>query len=298
MKNRYSLKSLIEKVGVKQFALLLRMLLDRIPIVLFGKQPESIDNLLDRIVSIIPHRQNYVFGKDFLQLEEYEELCQDEIENLDTKRAVFSSLTGDSHKIFDEIEDLKGWIIGFDTSNELKEGEIKSNMSKYNFLGVYIGLEEIELSLYGLKEKEVDLKFEKNLIQKAINKTDVAVEKMKRVLKKRVKADPSKQVISNIMDFESEAGQIQQNIFNQEINIFTQAGERALAILNRITLLRKLGYKMKISGKTLLETIDCEDVTPDRLLQLVQAEYGEDYSACIKGGGAARFGDRIDGFWG
>ena len=156
----------------------------------------------------------------------------------------------------------------------------------------------MKFKLYGLDNSNLSLKFEKKLIDKAIEKTEVALEKMKRVLKKRIKIAPSNDIMAAIMRFDSEEEKIRMNIFIQEIQAFIQAGMRSLAILSRIDLLRELGFKIELSGKTLLQTIDYEEVDADRILQLIQAEYGVNFSNCVKHGRVVQVGDRIDGFWG
>ena len=101
-----------------------------------------------------------------------------------------------------------------------------------------------------------------------------------------------------ILRFDSEEEKIRSNIFTQEIQSFVQAGMRALAILSRVDLLRELGFDVNLASTTLLKTIDYEEVDSDRMLRLVEAEYGIDFSACIKGGKSVQIGDKIDGFWG
>ncbi len=300
MEDMSSLKKIIDQIGAGKFALILRAVLDRIPIVLIGRDSTSVDELVDTLVSLAPHRHQYIFRTDFMLPEEYMNLCQEENDNFTIPRGIFSSCSTDSPYIFQTLEDLKGWVLGFDITDELKKVDIISNMSNITlkFLIINQDLDKYDISLTGWKENGLDLQLEKKIIERAIKNTDVAVEKMKRVIKKRIKVDPSKGVMESIMEFDTEAEQIQSNIFDSEIKAFAHAGERALSILNRIDLLINASFKIQISGKTLLETIDYQEVDYERLLQFVQAEYGVDFAHCIKGGRSAAVGDRLDGFWG
>jgi hypothetical protein len=299
MEIKYTLKKLIEILGKNQFALLLRIILDRIPVVIIGKDHNEIDNLLNGLIAMAPHRHEYVFWSDFIENDEYLSLIQEEENDFNIPRNVFCAPPNATKHLFDKIEKYKGWIIGFDVSNGLTKEGVIINFRKFEekFLVISIEKNDFKLSLFGL-DNNLNLDFEKKIIEKAIQKTEIALEKMKRVLKKRIKTPPSNEVMTAIMRFDVEEERIRTNIFIQEIQTFVHAGIRSLAILSRIDLLRELGFNVELSGNTLLQTIDYDEVDPDRIIQLIQAEYGINFSSCIKGGKIVQVGDRIDGFWG
>ncbi|MHA1321917.1 MAG: hypothetical protein ACTSRL_03905 [Candidatus Helarchaeota archaeon] len=300
METNYSLKNLIEKLGKNNFALLLRAVLDRLPIIIIGENATEVDNLLNSIVTLAPHHHEYVFWSDFVGEEEYIQLCQEEEDDFNVPRIVFSSPPSASKHLFNRIKKLKSWIIGFDISNGFSKEKIIDSINEIekNYLLIHLRVDKVNLKLCGLSNNDLNLKFEKKLIDKSIEKTEIALEKMKRVLKKKIKAPTSSDIMDAIMRFETEEEKITNNIFTQEIQAFIHAGMRSLAILSRIDLLRELGFNIEISGKTLLQTIDYDEVDADRLLQLIQAEYGVNFTACIKHGRIIQVGDRIDGFWG
>jgi hypothetical protein len=299
METKYTLKKLMEILGKNQFALLLRIILDRIPVIIIGKDHNEIDNFLNGLIAMAPHRHEYIFWSDFIENDEYLSLIQEEDNDFSIPRNVFCAPTNASKHLFNRIERFRGWIIGFEISNGISQEGIIANFKKYEerFLIILIEQNELKLSLFGI-DNNINLDFEKKTIDKAIQKTEIALEKMKRVLKKRIKTPPSNDVMTAIMRFDIEEEKIRSNIFIQEIQTFIQAGMRSLAILSRIDLLRELGFDVELSGSTLLQTIDFEEINPDRIIQLVQAEYGVDFSPCIKGGKIIQVGDRIDGFWG
>ena len=299
METKYTLKKLMEILGKNQFALLLRIILDRIPVIIIGKDHNEIDNFLNGLIAMAPHRHEYIFWSDFIENDEYLSLIQEEDNDFSIPRNVFCAPTNASKHLFNRIERFRGWIIGFEISNGISQEGIIANFRNYEerFLIILIEQNELKLSLFGV-DNNINLDFEKKTIDKAIQKTEIALEKMKRVLKKRIKTPPSNDVMTAIMRFDIEEEKIRSNIFIQEIQTFIQAGMRSLAILSRIDLLRELGFDVELSGSTLLQTIDFEEINPDRIIQLVQAEYGVDFSPCIKGGKIIQVGDRIDGFWG
>ncbi|MHA1129569.1 MAG: hypothetical protein ACTSQI_06265 [Candidatus Helarchaeota archaeon] len=291
---------MIEILGKNQLALLLRIILDRIPVLIVGNDHTEIDNLLSGLVSLAPHRNEYVFWSDFIEQDEYLQLCQEEADDFNIPRNVFCSPSTASKHIFERIEKLKGWVIGFDISNGISKDDIIFKILKLEkkFLTIFMEPKKLNIKLFGLKNNEFNLSFEKKTLEKTIEKTDVALEKMKRVLKKKVKSSPSNEVMAAIMRFDSEEEKIRCNIFTQEVQSFIQAGTRSLAILSRIDLLRELGFNVELSGKTLLQTIDYDEVDSERIIQLLQAEYGIDFSNCVKGGRVTQIGDKIDSFWG
>ena len=146
----------------------------------------------------------------------------------------------------------------------------------------------------------IKLDFEKNLIQKSIIKTEIAIEKMNRVLKKKMKSNKisSSKMIEAIMNFDTEETKIRQNIYNQIVEEFVQACIRALAILSRIELLQELGFSIQISEKTLFKTIDYYEIDHERLLEFLKNEYGIDFSKCIGTGLKIEIGDIIESRWG
>ena len=300
METTYTLKMLIALLGKHQLSLLLRIILDRYPIVIIGNDQTEIDNLLNALISLAPHRHEYIFWSDFIENDEYLQLMQEELDDFNIPRLIFCSPSNASKHIFNRIEKLKAWIVGFDISNGFLKEEIIKNIKKFEekFLMILMEQNGIKLLLNGLNNNDFNLTFEKNLIDKSIQKTEIALEKMKRVLKKKIKAAPSNEVMAAIMRFDSEEEKIRTNIFIQEVQAFVQAGMRSLAILSRIDLLRELGFNVELSGKTLLETIDYEEVDADRILQLIQAEYGVNFAPCIKGGKSVQIGDRLESFWG
>ena len=299
MEAKYSLKKLIEILGKNQFALLLRIILDRVPVVIVGKEHNEIDNLISGLIAMAPHRHEYVFWSDFIENDEYLSLIQEEENDFNIPRNVFCAPPSASKHLFEKIEKFKGWIIGFDVSNGLSKEGVIINFRKFEekFLIISIEQNNLKFTLFGL-DNNLDLDFEKKILDKAIQKTEIALEKMKRVLKKKIKTPPSNEVMTAIMRFDTEEERIRTNIFVQEIQAFVHAGMRSLAILSRIDLLRELGFNVELSGNTLLQTIDYDEVNPDRIIQLIQSEYGVDFSSCIKSGKIVQVGDRIDGFWG
>jgi len=232
METKYTLKRLMEILGKNQFALLLRIILDRIPVIIIGKDHNEIDNFLNGLIAMAPHRHEYIFWSDFIENDEYLSLTQEEDNDFSIPRNVFCAPTNASKHLFNRIERFRGWIIGFEISNGISQEGIIANFKKYEerFLIILIEQNELKLSLFGV-DNNINLDFERHLIEKSISKCQIALEKMKRVLTKKIKTPPSNDVMTAIMRFDIEEEKIRSNIFIQEIQTFIQF-EKELPVMS------------------------------------------------------------------
>jgi len=64
-----------------------------------------------------------------------------------------------------------------------------------------------------------------------------------------------------------------------------------------LNLLNDLEISTKIGSKTLLETIDYEQVPINRIISFINKEWGEDFSNLIENGKKVFIGDKIQSMW-
>ena len=300
MENSYSLKNVIKFLGENNFNTLLYCVLNRIPIFVAGDQDEEVNDLINSIITLVPHRNDVVYYSDFIDPEDYEILLEEELNNFNIPRMIVCCPTSASKIAINSISNLSGWILGLKSNGSLTSTQYMEDLSKKfeKFLFLIIENDAIELKSKNLALNQIDLSFEKKIIKKSIEKTEVALEKMKRVLNKKIKSSINSQILNSIMNFEVEENKIQSNIFREEIQAFVHASVRALAILSRIDLLRELGFDIRIADKTLLQTIDYANINSHRLIMFIKSEYGVNFYNCINKGWKNRFGDQIEGSWG
>ena len=300
MEESYSLKNIIKFLGEKNFTILLYCVLNRIPIFVAGEIDDEVNDLINSIISLVPHRNDVVFYSDFIEPEDYSLMIEEELNNFNIPRLIVCCPTTASKIAMESISNLTGWILGIKCNGSSSREEIFRKLSdRLDFyLLLIIENENIEIKSKNLNFNQIDLSFEKKLIIKSIEKTEIALEKMKRVLNKKIKNVINSQILNSIMNFEVEENKIQTNIFKEEIQAFVHASIRALAILSRIDLLRELGIKIKLADKTLLQTIDYDNIKCHRLLRFIKSEYGVNFKNCINMGWKNRFGDQIEGSWG
>ncbi|TFF85718.1 MAG: hypothetical protein EU551_03460 [Promethearchaeota archaeon] len=301
MESSYSMKELINLSNKENFIKILRALFNRIPIFIVGNESIQIDRIVHGIVQLLPHRHDLLYWNDFIENSEAEQLFAGEEADYNVKRLVISSLSNATPHALRKIKNYRGWVLGYHAkSKSFREilSDLKESVDQSVFLLIHD--EGIEMLQHGFEWNGKNFEFEKNLIQNSIIKTEMAIEKMNRVLRKKIKSKklPSNQMLDAIMNFDTEEAKIRQNIYNQIVDEFVQAGLRALAILSRIELLQELGFNVQISEKTLLKTIDYKDVDYERLLEFLKHEYGIDFSKCIGTGIKIQIGDVIESKWG
>ncbi|MHA1298131.1 MAG: hypothetical protein ACTSO9_01655 [Candidatus Helarchaeota archaeon] len=297
----YSLKKMLEIFGNNSFCLILRFVLDRHPIIILGKNSSGVDELANSIISLSPHRTELIYYNDFVENEEYDNIIQEELDNFTIPRIIVCSHSEASQYLLNTNFNLKGWTIAFKTNDINSNEEIINKLKKRAgiFLAIYLqDNDTVKIEKYGPNLNSIDLSFEKKLLKRAIEKSKISLEKMKRVLEKKVKIPTSSEIMKTVINFDIEEEKIQMNIFNEEIQAFAHAGIRALAILSRIDLLHELGIEIRISDKTFLRTIDFEMVKSERILEFLYSEYGVNFSDYLQNGWKSRVGDYVDSLWG
>ncbi|MHA1314449.1 MAG: hypothetical protein ACTSSI_00120 [Candidatus Helarchaeota archaeon] len=300
MEQYFSLKNLIQTLGRSDFSLLIHMILNRVPILIIGQDESLVDELVSKLVSLAPHRSELIYYSDFVDEYDYKTLLQEENDDFKSPRIIIRSPSNASQHAIENISSLKGWILGYTNKNGMKDQIFKDFLTKEEpCVVIFLNqLDKIRIDVFGIKVNDLDLSLEKRILTKAIKQTEVALEKMKRVLHKKIKMKKESEVLKAVMNFSMEEEEIQKNIFQEEIQSFVHAASRALAVLSRIDLVHELGMQIKIADNTLLRTIDYEDVNIKRLLDFIKSEFGVDFFSCIKGSWKDRSGDKIDGLWG
>ncbi|MHA1380717.1 MAG: hypothetical protein ACTSRG_20300 [Candidatus Helarchaeota archaeon] len=297
----YSLKKLLTIFGNEIFCLLLRSVLDRYPIIILGENGEILDEITNSIISLAPHRTQLIYYTDFVEKEEYENIIQEELNNFTIPRIIIGSHSDVSEFIFQSNFQLKGWTIAFKINDKWTKEKVISKIKEIEKYFLLIKMEEndhFNVKKYGSTLKSIDLNFEKKLVKRSIEKSKISLDKMKRVLEKKVKIPSSAEIMKSIINFDTEEEKIQSNIFNEEIQSFAHAGIRALAVLSRIDLLHELGIEIKISDKTFLSTIDFEVANSKRIIDFLKSEYNVDFSHYLQNGWKSRVGDYVDSLWG
>ena len=283
-------------------SMILYCLLNRIPIVIIGEETNEVDDFLIELSELMHFRKDLVFYTDFISIEEYQQLLQNENIDYNSQRTQVRCPCGVSNKSLINFDHFGSWIIGFEMNSEKSEIQILKNYVKSRipvFLSIQFISNSISVELEGTNSKEFDFTFEQNVLQKIFQDTEKAVMKMKRVLSERMKSEKiDKDLVNSLLDFEIEKQELKKNIFKSEIQNFFSASKRAFFILSRMHLMNSFEMNTRIGSKTLLETIDYNEASIERIITFIHKEWGEDFSELFENGKKVNALDSMQSLWG
>ncbi|WP_457556432.1 hypothetical protein [Candidatus Harpocratesius sp.] len=295
--NRFS-QSEIEDVS-----LLLRCLLDRIPIVIISEQEEYIENIINELISLIPFRNNLIYLSDFIDRNDYLEIREYEENDLNSERNVFLCFPDASLKAIETIPSFQSWIFGVIIDRESYANYIKIYKKMYTLVDYFLKLEINEINLkteiVGNIFPNLDLSLEKWIYESAINRTEMEIEKMKRIISKRTNYRRiPKEEKKSIMNFDIEEKEIKENIIKKEILNFFNACKRSINILNRIQILDALNIRTNLSPRVLFSTIDYKHAPIERILQFILKEWGANFFSLLNLKKTSKLSDTFESLWG
>lgn len=281
---------------------ILYCLLDRIPIIVLGDDQEEINNFLIELSELIHFRRDYVFYTDFISLEEYEDLISNESIDYNYQRAHIRCPCEVAIKALNTFKTIDSWLIGIvipKHKEELLKLRTFINSKTHCVLYISLILNKYLIEFEYINIKSLDLTLEQDIFKKISQDTEKSLIKMKRVLNDKITTNQlDKDLVNTLLDFEIEKSELKKNIFKREVQNFYSGSKRAFFILSRLNLLNNIGVYTKIGSKTLLETIDYEEVSIDRIVSFIRKEWGEDFSDLIEDGKKSFMGDKIVSLWG
>lgn len=293
---------ILDKFKKDYSSLILYCLLDRIPIILMGDDSEKLNSFLIELSELVHFRRDYVFYTDFISLEEYENLISNEGIDYNYQRAHIRCPCEVSIKALNTFKNIDSWLIGL-VIPKSKEDILKLrdfiNKKSEEILYISFFSNNFSIDFEQITLKSVDLTLENNIFKKISQDTEKSIIKMKRVLNDKITSNQlDRDFVKTLLDFEIEKSELKKNIFKREIQNFYSGSKRAFFILSRLNLLNNLEVYTKIGTKTLLETIDYEEVPIERIISFIKKEWGEDFSDLIEDGKKSFMGDKIVSLWG
>nr|MDO8044454.1 hypothetical protein [Candidatus Baldrarchaeota archaeon] len=291
---RKLLNKLITNLSKEEFSQLLNCLFLRIPIIVFGENSDTINMFVDFLATLIPHREPIVYWTDFVTREEHLQLLSAEERDYDVKRVVILIYTQYAKRALSEFSEFKGCIIGVKSTSMALEDVIKIILGKNDSCGVFYVSNLFKFRIYG----NISMYFGKMLSEHVIEKTGVAMERIRKVLIKKLgKKQLNENILKILLDFDVEEEAIREEILKEEILKFVHACRRALYLLSRIRLLEQFRITGRISGKTLLETIGYFQTPPEDIILFIKAEWGEDFENILQKGRLSHIEDWLSSLW-
>jgi hypothetical protein len=293
---------LLDNSKKKDSSLVIYSLLNRIPIFFFGSDPLEIDNLLIELSTIIPFRKELTFYNDFISIEEYEDIIENENNDFNIQRTQIRCPCSVSVQLMKTLNSYQSFIIGVNLEKQEEcinfiNYHLKTIVDKY--ICIFLYSNKIKIISEGINHKSLDLNFEARILQKVSEDTERAISRMKRVLNDKVRLKYIDKALANtLLDFEVEINELKMNIIKKEIQNFYSGSKRMFFILTRLKLLHGIGINSSIGSRTLLETIDYLEVSINRILSFIESEWGENFNDLIEQDKNVYIGDKIQSLWG
>ena len=235
---------------------------DRTPILICGDSDQEVEDFINELNLLINFRTQIIFYTDFVDTNDYINLIENEENDFEIQRSIFICYPFAIEKIIETVPLFNSWILGISNETQLLYTKIKEFLfSKQDyFLNIDLDQKVLKTQIEGKKFPNLKLDFEKTLYQNAINNTEIAIERMRRVISKKIDTKKMpKDLIRNILNFSLEEKDLQINLIKKEITDFYQACKRAFNILNCMKNLETYGLKSQISSKTLYNTVAYEE---------------------------------------
>jgi hypothetical protein len=303
----YSILRLIEMLG-DQFPSLLNSILNRIPILVVGRDSEIIDDLAESLTRLSPHRHKLVFWREFTSSDEINSVIEEEKHDHEVARTVVCCLSSTISLALERIQDFTSWIMAACirddsyahamTEYRLDEIEKKVGASSNNVGTLRVkSPSKIDFSL--LSPLKSQLEVERRIVDIILTRKTQALERIKRLLGKSLRGlELPNGMMEAVLQLDDEAEKITQDIFEEEINSFVYAARRAVTLLSRIRLARELGASTVLTERNLYEAIGLDYGGLNELIHFIHSEWYEDFSDCIKGGSLSGLGAWVDSMWG
>ena len=303
----YSIMRLIEIMG-DEFPLLLNSMLNRLPILVTGSDMELVDDMVESMVLLGPHRHKMVFWRDFTSEDEILSVWEEEKHNYEVSRTTVCCLTSNLRLALERINHFAGWIIGIPigsntmgmyVSEETLE-EVIAHISQTSKACGILRLSSPSSMKFDLVNMEIgSLEVEKRIVNKILTRKNQSLERIRRLLSKSLRgAKVSDGIMKAVLKLDDESEKITHDIFVEEINNFVHAARRAVILLSRIRLARELGTSTVLTERNLYEAIGWSGGDLMDLIRFIRAEWHEDFSDCIKLGTLSGLGAWVDSMWG
>ena len=273
---------LLSKLKKSLKPLILYSLLNRIPLVVFSKLNEVfIRQILINLANVVYFRDIYFFKKDLFSKDELIKLINsEEIEDMSNRYTIIGYVNN-----FQELTDFKdflSFIIGIKKAKEEKL-EISTHQP---YLELIIDVNSVNANLNGLNTKDLDLKFEENVLNKIDNETNKSLDDVSYLLKTQLeiyKIAQYNNLYVRTMDIEREREIIKYTILQNEIQKFISASEKIYMLLRKAHQFMEIDKNLdiKIKEKDLIDPIESNEASIKRILTFIETNWRNNFSKYV-----------------
>ncbi|MEM4735723.1 MAG: hypothetical protein QXS20_08435 [Candidatus Thorarchaeota archaeon] len=298
---------MMELLG-NQFPALLHSVLNRLPVVVVGADIELIDEIVDSVAALCPHRHKLVFWRDFTTDAEILDAHEEERHDHEVVRTVVCSMSASFRLLTERISTFVGWIIavpidnvvmGTSVTEEALADLLEHIESTSENCGIVRVISPSVIRFGQLKECDSSLTVERTIVAKILENRNQALERIRRILSRSLHdTDLPEPTMMALLQLDDEAEKVVRDMFEEEISRYVHAARRALTILSRIRILRELGARATLAERNLFEAIGWSIGGLDDMMRFMKSEWYEDFSDCIRGSGLLGLGEWVESMWG
>lgn len=305
----YSVLRMIEQMP-EQFPLLLNSILNRVPIIVSGRDSELVDDLVESLTLLCPHRHKLVFWRDFTSEEEIMSVLEEERHDYEVSRTIACSLSPNLKLAIERIHHFDSWILGvplgfralgYTTNTETDDlEEVRARILRKSSACGILNIEtpsSFNFEIIGPSPNTLET--EKRIVTKILTRQKQSLERIRRLLGKSLRGvDIPEGLMTAVLKLDDESEKLTQDMFEEEINNFVYAARRAVTLLSRIRLARELGASTVLTERNLFEAVGWDSGDLMGLIRFIMAEWHEDFSDCVKLGALSGLGAWVDSMWG
>jgi hypothetical protein len=167
------------------------------------------------------------------------------------------------------------------------------------FLAIEVTETQLKTNIESIFFPNTNLQFERHIYQNAIFSTEISVEKMKRIISKRIKINGiGKESFTSLMNFGVEESELKENIIKKELINFYEASKRTFNILIRLRNIESMGFPTNLSERTLFQTIAYKQASLERIFLFIFAEWNIDFTGFMDHNKISNFSDTLESLWG
>ena len=191
----YSILNMIELLDT-EFPILLNSVMKRIPILVTGIDIELVDDLVESIATLSPHRHKMVFWRDFTSEDEIMSVWEEEKHNYEVNRTTVCSLAPNLRLALERIKHFSGWIIGVPLSTESRGmyitkdqvDEVITHITQSSKTCGILNLSSPSTMHFGLiNSTDSSLEVEKKIVNKILTRKTQSLERIRRLLSKSLR---------------------------------------------------------------------------------------------------------------
>ncbi|HEY0090172.1 MAG TPA: hypothetical protein VGB37_15095 [Candidatus Lokiarchaeia archaeon] len=273
---------LLSKLKKSLKPLILYSLLNRIPLVVFSKLNEVfIRQILINLANVVYFRDIYFFKKDlFLKDELIKLINSEEIEDMSNRYTIIGYVNN-----FQELTDFKDFLSFIIGIKKVKEEKLEISPHQ-PYLELIIDVNSVNANLNGLNTKDLDLKFEENVLNKIDNETNKSLDDVSYLLKTQLeiyKIAQYNNLYVRTMDIEREREIIKYTILQNEIQKFISASEKIYMLLRKAHQFMEIDKNLdiKIKEKDLIDPIESNEASIKRILTFIETNWRNNFSKYV-----------------